>query len=92
MGTEGMKASLVSREVIADSIELVARGYGFDAVVALVACDKRRSPRPAWRYSGSISPASVLYGGSIAPGRYRDRDLTIGDVFEAIGAHELSGR
>ncbi|MGD0052641.1 MAG: dihydroxy-acid dehydratase [Vulcanimicrobiaceae bacterium] len=86
MGTEGMKASLVSREVIADSIELVARGYGFDAIVALVACDKT-IPGAGMALLRLDIPAVVLYGGSIAPGRYRGRDLTVGDVFEAIGAH-----
>jgi dihydroxy-acid dehydratase len=86
MGTEGMKASLVSREVIADSIELVARGYGFDAIVALVACDKT-IPGAGMALLRLDIPSVVLYGGSIAPGRYRGRDLTVGDVFEAIGAH-----
>ena len=86
MGTEGMKASLVSREVIADSFELVARGYGFDAIVALVACDKT-IPAAGMALLRLDIPGVVLYGGSIAPGRYRERDLTIGDVFEAIGAH-----
>jgi dihydroxy-acid dehydratase len=86
MGTEGMKASLVSREVIADSIELVARGYGFDAVVALVACDKT-IPGAGMALLRLNIPGIVLYGGSIAPGRYKGRDLTIGDVFEAIGEH-----
>jgi dihydroxy-acid dehydratase len=86
MGTEGMKASLVSREVIADSIELVARGYGFDAIVALVACDKT-IPAAGMALLRLDIPGLVLYGGSIAPGRYKGRDLTIGDVFEAIGEH-----
>jgi dihydroxy-acid dehydratase len=86
MGTEGMKASLVSREVIADSIELVARGYGFDAVVALVACDKT-IPGAGMALLRLDIPGVVLYGGSIAPGRYQGRDLTVGDVFEAIGEH-----
>ena len=81
-----MKASLVSRELIADSIELVARGYGFDAMVALVACDKT-IPAAGMALLRLDIPGIILYGGSIAPGRYRDRDLTIGDVFEAIGAH-----
>jgi dihydroxy-acid dehydratase len=86
MGTEGMKTSLVSREVIADSIELVARGYGFDAVVVLAACDKTM-PAAAMALLRLNLPGLVLYGGSIAPGKYKGRDLTIGDVFEAVGAH-----
>src|SRR6202789_3396446 len=86
MGTEGMKASLVSREVIADSFELVARGYGFDAIVALVACDKT-IPAAGMALLRLNIPGLVLYGGSIAPGKYKGRDLTIGDVFEAVGAH-----
>ena len=86
MGTEGMKASLVSREVIADSIELVARGYGFDAVIALVACDKT-IPAAGMALLRLNIPGVVLYGGSIAPGKYQGRDLTVIDVFEAIGAH-----
>ena len=86
MGTEGMKASLVSREVIADSIELTCRGYQFDAVVALVACDKT-GPGAAMAMARLNIPAVILYGGSIAPGRYKDRDITVVDVFEAIGAH-----
>ena len=86
MGTEGMKASLVSRELIADSIELVARGYGFDAIVALVACDKT-IPAAGMALLRLDIPGVVLYGGSIAPGHYKNRDLTVGDVFEAIGAH-----
>jgi dihydroxy-acid dehydratase len=86
MGTEGMKASLVSREVIADSIELAARGYQFDALVALSACDKT-IPGCVMALTRLDIPAVMLYGGSIAPGRWRGRDVTIGDVFEAIGAH-----
>ncbi|HTW83527.1 MAG TPA: dihydroxy-acid dehydratase [Candidatus Sulfotelmatobacter sp.] len=86
MGTEGMKASLVSREVIADSFELVARGYGFDAMVALVACDKT-IPAAGMALLRLDIPGLVLFGGSIAPGKYQGRDLTIGDVYEAIGAH-----
>jgi len=86
MGTEGMKASLVSREVIADSIELVGRGHMFDAIVALVACDKT-SPGAAMALARLNVPALILYGGSIAPGKLDGRDLTVVDVFEAIGAH-----
>jgi dihydroxy-acid dehydratase len=87
MGTEGMKASLVSREVIADSIELVARGHLFDAVLCVVGCDKT-IPGAAMGLSRLDIPGLLLYGGSIAPGRFRGRDVTIQDVFEAIGAHE----
>jgi dihydroxy-acid dehydratase len=86
MGTAGMRASLVSREVIADSIELTVRGYQFDAVVALSACDKT-IPGAVMALARLDIPAVMLYGGSIAPGRWRDRDVTILDVFEAIGAH-----
>jgi dihydroxy-acid dehydratase len=86
MGTEGMKMSLVSREVIADSIELVGRGHMFDAIVALVACDKT-IPGAAMAMIRLNVPAVLLYGGSIAPGHWKDRDLTVVDVFEAIGAH-----
>jgi dihydroxy-acid dehydratase len=86
MGTEGMKASLVSREIIADSIELVARGYMFDAVVALVGCDKT-IPGAAMGLIRLDVPSLILYGGSIAPGRYQGRDVTIQDVFEAVGAN-----
>jgi dihydroxy-acid dehydratase len=86
MGTEGMKTSLVSREVIADSIELMARGYQFDAIVALCACDKT-IPGCAMALARLDIPSVVLYGGSIAPGHWHGRDVTILDVFEAIGAH-----
>src|SRR5437667_12424328 len=86
MGTEGMKASLVSREVIADSIELVGRGHMFDAVVALVGCDKT-IPAGAMALIRLNLPGIVLYGGSIAAGHFQDRDVTIGDVYGAIGAH-----
>jgi dihydroxy-acid dehydratase len=86
MGTEGMKASLVSRDLIADSIELVARGHMFDGIIALVACDKT-IPGAAMALLRLNIPGLVLYGGSILPGRYQDRDLTIQDVFEAIGAN-----
>jgi dihydroxy-acid dehydratase len=86
MGTEGMKASLVSREVIADSIELVARGHMFDAIVILAACDKT-IPASAMALIRLDIPGFVLYGGSIYPGRFQDRDVTIVDVFEGIGAN-----
>jgi dihydroxy-acid dehydratase len=86
MGTEGMKASLVSREVIADSIELVGRGYMFDAVVALSGCDKT-IPGCVMALARLDVPSLMLYGGSIAPGKLRGKDVTIQDVFEAVGAH-----
>ncbi|MGZ3679277.1 MAG: dihydroxy-acid dehydratase [Ktedonobacterales bacterium] len=86
MGTEGMKASLVSREVIADSIELVGRGHMFDAIVALVGCDKT-IPAAAMSLIRLNVPGFVLYGGSIAPGQFRGKDVTILDVFEAVGAN-----
>jgi dihydroxy-acid dehydratase len=86
MGTEGMKASLVSREVIADSIELVGRGHLFDGMVTLVACDKTL-PAAAMALLRLDLPSLVLYGGSIRPGRFEGRDVTIQDVFEGVGAH-----
>ena len=86
MGSSGMRASLVSRELIADSIELVARGNLFDALVVLVGCDKT-IPGAAMALARLDIPGLILYGGSIAPGRLRDRDLTIQDVFEAVGGH-----
>src|SRR5712692_994820 len=86
MGTEGMKASLVSRELIADSIELVGRGHMFDAVIALVGCDKT-IPGAAMALIRLNVPGFALYGGSIAPGHFRGKDVTVGDVYEAIGAH-----
>lgn len=86
MGTEGMKASLISREVIADSIELVGRGHMFDAMVVLVGCDKT-IPAAAMALTRLNVPGLILYGGSIAPGRFQNRDVTIADVFEAVGAH-----
>ena len=86
MGTEGMRASLVSREVIADSIELVVRGHLFDGLVCLVGCDKT-IPAAAMALARLDLPGLVLYNGSIAPGRFRGRDVTIQDVFEAVGAH-----
>ena len=86
MGTEGMKASLVSRDLIADSIELVARGHMFDGVVALVACDKT-IPAAAMALLRLNIPGVIMYGGTIMPGRYQGRDLTVLDVFEAVGAN-----
>jgi dihydroxy-acid dehydratase len=86
MGTEGMKASLVSRDLIADSIELVARGYMFDALVVLFACDKT-GPGAAMALMRLDIPSVMFYGGSIAPGKHNGRDLTVGDVFEAVGAY-----
>jgi dihydroxy-acid dehydratase len=86
MGTKGMKASLVSRDLIADSIELVARGHMFDGIAALVACDKT-IPGAAMALLRLNTPSVVLYGGSILPGHYKGRDLTIQDVFEAVGAN-----
>ncbi len=86
MGTEGMKASLVSREVVADSIELVGRGHMFDAMVALVGCDKT-IPGGAMALIRLNVPSVLLYGGSIAAGRFQDRDVTMGDVYEAVGAN-----
>ena len=101
MGTEGMKASLISREVIADSIELVVRGHLLDGLVCLVGCDKT-IPAAVMALARLDVPGLVLYNGSIAPGRFRGRDVTIQDVFEAVGAaaagtmsnadvHELEG-
>jgi len=86
MGTEGMRTSLVSREVIADSIELVARGNQFDGMVALVGCDKT-IPGALMALARLNLPGLVLYGGSIAPGNFHGKDVTIQDVFEAVGAH-----
>ena len=88
MGTEGMRASLVSREVIADSIELVARGHLFDGLVCLVGCDKT-IPAAVMALARLDLPGLALYNGSIAPGRFRGRDVTIQDVFEAVGAHAV---
>ncbi len=86
MGTEGMKASLISREVIADSIELVARGHLFDGVVALSGCDKT-IPGTVMALARLNVPSLMLYGGSIMPGRFQGHDVTIQDVFEAVGKH-----
>lgn len=86
MGTEGMKASLVSREIIADSIELVCRGHLFDGLVAITGCDKT-IPGSAMALLRLNIPGLILYGGSIAPGEYDGRKLTVQDVFEAVGAY-----
>jgi dihydroxy-acid dehydratase len=86
MGSSGMRASLVSREVIADSIELVARGHLFDGLVCLVGCDKT-IPAAVMALCRLDIPGLVLYGGSIAPGKWRGRDVTVQDVFEAVGRH-----
>jgi dihydroxy-acid dehydratase len=86
MGTEGMRASLVSRELITDSIELVCRGQMFDALVCVVGCDKT-IPAAAMALARTNLPGLVLYGGTIAPGTYRGKTVTIQDVYEAIGAN-----
>src|SRR5499425_2303152 len=86
MGTEGMRASLISREVITDSIELVTRGNLFDALVVLVGCDKT-IPAGVMSLARLNVPGLVLYGGSIAPGSFEGHDVTIQDVYEAIGSH-----
>jgi dihydroxy-acid dehydratase len=86
MGTEGMKASLVSREVIADSIELLVRGHMFDGIVALVACDKT-IPGAAMALLRVNVPGVILYGGTILPGRHKGKDISIMEVFEAMGAN-----
>ena len=86
MGTEGMKGSLVSREIIADSIELAGRSYMFDGIITLVACDKT-IPGGAMGLARVNVPSVLLYGGSILPGQVNGVDITIQDVFEAVGAH-----
>ncbi len=90
MGTEGMRTSLVSREVIADSIELVTRGNLFDALVVLVGCDKT-IPGGVMALARLNIPGLVLYGGSIAPGQFEGHSVTIQDVYEAIGKHARGG-
>ena len=90
MGTEGMRTSLVSREVIADSIELVARGNLFDALVVLVGCDKT-IPGGVMALARLNIPGLILYGGSIAPGQFEGHPVTIQDVYEAIGKHARGG-
>src|ERR687898_37998 len=86
MGTQGRKPSLVSREVIADSIELVGRGHMFDAIVTIVGCDKT-IPAAAMAHARLGVPGAIVYSGSIAPGRFKGRDVTIQDVFEGVGAN-----
>jgi len=86
MGTQGMKSSLVSREMVADSIELMARGYQFDAIIALAACDKT-IPGAVMGVARIDIPSIVLYGGSVKPGKYKGKDVSILEVFEAVGAH-----
>ena len=86
MGSEGMRASLISREVITDSIELMTRGNLFDGLIVLVGCDKT-IPAGVMALVRTNIPGMVLYGGSIAPGKFHGRDVTIQDVFEAVGAH-----
>jgi dihydroxy-acid dehydratase len=86
MGTQGMKTSLVSRELIADSIELVGRGHMFDAMVTIVGCDKT-IPAAAMAHARLGVPGAIVYSGSIAPGRFKGHDVTIQDVFEGVGAN-----
>src|SRR5213083_1423444 len=88
MGHEGMKSSLVSREVIADSVELTMRGHCYDALVGLAGCDKSL-PGMMMAIIRLNVPAVFMYGGSILPGRFKGRDVTIGDVFEGVGAHNV---
>ena len=90
MGTAGMRASLVSREVIADSIELVARGNDFDGLICLVGCDKT-IPGAAMALVRLDIPGLVYYGGPIAPGKFHGKDVTIQDVFEAVGTKARGG-
>jgi dihydroxy-acid dehydratase len=86
MGHEGMKASLMSRDLIADSVELVMHAERFDALVGIAGCDKSE-PGMMMAMARLNLPSVYLYGGTILPGTYRDRDITIQDVFEAVGAH-----
>ena len=88
MGTEGMKASLVSREIVADSIELATRGHQLDGLVAISGCDKT-IPGCVMALARLDIPGLMVYGGSILPGRFEGRDVTIGDVFEAVGRHAV---
>src|SRR4030088_2487239 len=86
MGHEGMRSSLVSREVIADSVELTIRGHGYDALVGVAGCDKSL-PGMMMAMLRLNVPAVFLYGGSILPGRFKGKDVTVVDVFEAVGTH-----
>ena len=86
MGHQGMKSSLVSREVIADSVELTMRGHCYDALVGLAGCDKSL-PGMMMAMVRLNVPSVFMYGGSILPGRFKGRDVTVHDVFEAVGAH-----
>ncbi|MDP9251666.1 MAG: dihydroxy-acid dehydratase [Chloroflexota bacterium] len=88
MGTEGMKASLISREVVADSIELVTRGHLLDALVCISGCDKT-IPGTVMALARMDIPGLMVYGGSIMPGRFKGKDVTIGDVYEAVGKHAV---
>jgi dihydroxy-acid dehydratase len=88
MGTEGMKASLISREVVADSIELVTRGHLLDALVCISGCDKT-IPGTVMALARMDIPGLMVYGGSIMPGKFKGKDVTIGDVFEAVGKHAV---
>jgi dihydroxy-acid dehydratase len=88
MGTEGMKASLISREVVADSIELVTRGHLLDALVCISGCDKT-IPGTVMALARLDIPGLMVYGGSIMPGRFKGKDVTIGDVYEAVGMHAV---
>src|SRR6202044_2143293 len=86
MGHQGMKSSLVSREVIADSVELTVRGHGYDALVGVAGCDKSL-PGLMMAMLRLNVPSVFMYGGSILPGRFKDKDVTVLDVFEAVGQH-----
>jgi dihydroxy-acid dehydratase len=88
MGTEGMKSSLISREVVADSIELVTRGHLLDALVCISGCDKT-IPGTVMALARMDIPGLMVYGGSIMPGKFKGKDVTIGDVFEAVGRHAV---
>ena len=88
MGHQGMKSSLVSREVIADSVELTVRGHGYDALVGLAGCDKSL-PGMMMAMVRLNVPSVFMYGGSILPGKFKGRDVTVQDVFEAVGKHAV---